>query len=70
MHIYGLLCLKEPWVLTIPPPLLPSSIGIGSIIVLVLNEYRVVSTWFTLKAHTELVASEWMKQITAAQVHN
>lgn len=40
----------------------------GSFLVLVLTQYRVLTTWFTLKAVTEGVATEWMKTITSAQV--
>ena len=39
-----------------------------SFCVLELNEYHVVTTWFTLRANSALVADEWMKQINAAQV--
>lgn len=35
---------------------------------LVLNEYRVVSALFTLKALSESTAKQWMKQIASAQV--
>ena len=36
---------------------------------LVLNEYRLITEFFTLKADSEVIAKEWMKQINAAQVH-
>lgn len=40
----------------------------GSFLVLVLTQYRVLSSWFTLKAMTNSVAAEWMQAITKAQV--
>lgn len=39
-----------------------------SICCLVLNNYNTLSSWFILKAHNHIVAKEWLKQISAAQV--
>lgn len=39
-----------------------------SICCLVLNDYNTLTSWFILKAHNRIVAKEWMKQISAAQV--
>jgi len=36
--------------------------------VLVLNEFRVVTTWFVLKANSAEVAEGWMKKINVVQV--
>ena len=41
---------------------------LGSFSVIVLNEYRVVSALFSLKAHSESTAKQWMEQIATAQV--
>ena len=35
---------------------------------LVLNEFRVVTTWFVLRANSAEVAEGWMNKINAAQV--
>ena len=41
----------------------------GSFLVLVLTPYRVLTSWFSLKALSESVAQEWMDTISTAQVH-
>ena len=50
------------------PPYTPLTHTTDSFCVLLLNEYHVVTTWFTLRANSASVADEWMKQINAAQV--
>ncbi|CAI8017381.1 Pleckstrin homology domain-containing family G member 5 [Geodia barretti] len=39
----------------------------GSFLVLVLSQYHVMTSWFTLKATTDAVATEWMQTISHAQ---
>lgn len=43
-------------------------IPIGTLLCMVLNDYRVLADIFTLKAHSADIAQEWMDQIAAAQV--
>jgi len=49
-------------------PTSPPTTLTGSFCVLVLNEFRVVTTWFVLKANSAEVAEGWMKKINAVQV--
>lgn len=69
--------IEEPFILSIvrttnptPPPTqtLTCVSFSESICCFVLNEYNALNTWFILKAHNRIVAKEWMKQISAAQV--
>lgn len=53
--------------LTSSPTSPPTTLA-GSFCVLVLNEFRVVTTWFVLKANSAEVAEGWMKKINAVQV--
>ena len=40
----------------------------GSFLVIELNDFGVMSSWFILKAHTSDIAKKWMDHINSTQV--
>ena len=40
-----------------------------SFLVIELNDFGVLTSWFILKAHTAEIAKKWMDHISSAQVH-
>ena len=40
----------------------------GSFLVIELNDFGVLTSWFILKAHTSDIAKKWMDHINSAQV--
>lgn len=40
----------------------------GSFLVIELNDFGVLTSWFILKAHTSDIATKWMDHINSAQV--